>query len=86
MNLNLSLPFPSEAEQLRQRGAAERRLTATQRLLALADALAAAETLSCSGTQRAAQLAYHERCEEEWRQRILQFIVEHRHAADRVAG
>jgi len=73
--MSVNLPaFRSEAAELRRQIDAERDLTPTQRLRAVADALAAAEKLSKSGGRRTAQLEYHRRSEEEWRQRMSEFI------------
>ena len=69
------ISFPSEKEQLRRQAEAERNLTPAQRLRAVSDALAASERLSMSSPQRAAQLEYHRRCEEEWQRRMRDFIA-----------
>jgi hypothetical protein len=77
MRSNLPMVFPSEAAELRRHVEVARKLTPSERLWAAADALAAAERLSLAGDCRALQLEYHQRCEEEWRRRMSQFITEH---------
>jgi hypothetical protein len=77
MRIDFPMVFPSEAEELRRRAEVARKLTPSERLWAAADALAAAERLSQAGNCRALQLEYHQRCEEEWRRRMSQFIREH---------
>ncbi|MDA0841649.1 MAG: hypothetical protein O3B01_19270 [Planctomycetota bacterium] len=77
MTPDLQIKFPSEAEQLCRRVAEEKHLTPGQRIRAVCDALDAAERLSLSGGQRSHQLAYHQRCEEEWQQMMKEFIARH---------
>jgi hypothetical protein len=55
-------------------------LTPTQRLQAVVDVLSAAEALSIAGGVREAQLKYHQGLEDEWRQRMKEFIAQHVHA------
>ena len=77
MSLDLPISFPSEVSRLERQVEIERSWTPTQRLAAVADALAAAEALSLAGGRRAEQLEYHERCEQQWRQRMKEFIARH---------
>lgn len=75
--MNLPIDFPSEAEQLRQQLQPLADATAQERLLAAADALSAAEALSFAGGRRAEQLRYHDLCERQWRERMIQFLDQH---------
>lgn len=75
--MRLPIAFPSEADQLRRKLAPYAGATAEMRLLAAADALAAAEALSKAGGRYAESLAYHERCEQQWRDRMKEFIASH---------
>lgn len=68
------ISFPPESEALRRRVNAERHLTPTERVFAVLETLAAAERMSLSGKVREAQLAYHQRCEEEWHRCMSEFI------------
>jgi len=77
MSTDLPNAFRSETAELRRQIEAERHLTPTERLRAVAEALVAAEKLSESGGRRAAQLAYHQSCEEEWRRRMNEFISQY---------
>ena len=75
--MTLPIAFPSEAEQLRQQLQLLAHATAEERLLAAIDTLAAAEALSLAGARRAEQMKYDASCEEEWRNRMTQFIAQH---------
>jgi hypothetical protein len=77
MALDLGISFPSEAESLRKQWEAEKHLTPEQRLLAVVDALTAAEALSNAGGLRQAQLKYQATLEEDWRERMKEFIKKH---------
>jgi hypothetical protein len=77
MTIDLGIRFPSERERLWRQVEAERELTPTQRLLMVQDILAAVERLSSAGHQRARQLQFHRRCEEEWCRLMSRFISDH---------
>jgi len=71
------LTFPSEADQLRRRTADLERLTATERMRLMIDLLNAAEALSLAGGCRQRQLEFHQRLEDQWRERIQDCINKH---------
>ncbi len=75
MSLDLPIAFPSDVSRLQRQVELERDWTPTQRLQAVVDLLAVAEALSIAGGRRAQQLEYHERCEQQWRQRMKEFIA-----------
>jgi hypothetical protein len=77
VSIDLPIEFPSEAEQLRARGEAARRLTPEQRLQAVADLLAAAEVLAAAGGHSLAESPYEKHCEQQWRDRMKEFIDRH---------
>jgi len=77
MPVNIPISFPSERDKLQRLAEDARGLTPTQRMLAVVDALAAADALSEAGGIRDAQLEYEQRCKEEWRQIMKEFIAKH---------
>ena len=69
--------FLSESRQWRRRAQADKQLTATDRILAVVELLEAAELISRAGVCRGAQLRYHQRVEQEWRDRMREFLSRH---------
>jgi hypothetical protein len=61
-------------------------MTFEQKLLAVADTLAAVEALSLAGGHRESQLAYEARCEQEWHDRMKEFLAAHAHLASDTSG
>ena len=77
MSLDLPISFPSEVSRLERQVEIERSWTPTQRIAAVADTLAVVKALASAGGRSAQQLEYHERCEQQWRQRMKEFIARH---------
>jgi hypothetical protein len=75
--IDLGIPFPSEAEALRQHAREERDLSPAQRLKLADDLTHTAITLSKAGGVYPAAIKRHEALEAEWRQRMLEFIAKH---------
>ena len=75
--MKLPILFPSEAAQLRQQLQVLAGATPEERLRAVADTLAAAEALSSAGGRRQQQLRYEDSIEQQWRDRMREFIAQH---------
>jgi hypothetical protein len=77
MSASLPISFPSEAEQLHQLAENARGMTPGQRLLAVFELSSLAEALSRAGGHWEAQLQHQARCEQEWQDRMKEFLAAH---------
>ena len=77
MGLDLPISFPSEVSRLRRQVQLERDWTPTQRIAAVCESVKLVRALAAAGGRAAEQLAYHERCERQWQQRMKEFIARH---------
>jgi len=77
MLLDLPIAFPSEVSRLERQVLIEHDWTPSQRIAAVAQTLKVVRALALAGKRSAGQLEYHERCERQWQQRIMEFIAKH---------
>ena len=77
MLLDRTISFPSAVSRVERQVESERGWTATQRIAAVAETLKVIRALASAGGRTAGQLEYHERCEQQRRQRMKEFIAKH---------